>query len=103
MTVEAGAARSGLYLDQLIGGATEVHSHPQIAAAIAYGLGFVPLTEERFDLTVTPALAQGPEITALVGLLAWPSLRSQLANIAGYDSSTCGARIDASLDAGTAS
>jgi putative molybdopterin biosynthesis protein len=62
-------------------------------AAVAYGLGFVPLTEERFDLVVPTVQAGSREVQGLLRALASPWLLDQLASLPGYSLSNCGERI----------
>jgi molybdate-binding protein/DNA-binding XRE family transcriptional regulator len=59
-------------------------------AALAYGLAFVPLTQERFDLVIPVAYAGSREVQAMVRVLSSPWLRDQLASLPGYDASRCG-------------
>jgi molybdate-binding protein len=100
------AAVDGSALD---GYGAEVHGHLEVAAsvaagladvgvasepaALAYGLGFLPLSVERFDLALTPRLSSSPETQALTRVLRSPWLRGQLASIAGYDASPCGEEV----------
>ncbi|HUZ23901.1 MAG TPA: substrate-binding domain-containing protein [Streptosporangiaceae bacterium] len=59
-------------------------------AALAYGLAFVPLTQERFDLVVPAAQAGSREVQAMLRVLSSPWLLEQLASLPGYDPSRCG-------------
>jgi putative molybdopterin biosynthesis protein len=59
-------------------------------AALAYGLAFVPLTQERFDLVIPAGYAGSREVQAMVRVLSSPWLRDQLASLPGYDASRCG-------------
>jgi molybdate-binding protein len=59
-------------------------------AALAYGLAFLPLTQERFDLVVPAAQAGSREVQAMLRVLSSPWLRDQLASLPGYDPSRCG-------------
>ena len=54
-------------------------------AALAYGLAFVPLTQERFDLVIPAAQAGSREVQALLRVLSSPWLLDQLASLPGYD------------------
>jgi molybdate-binding protein/DNA-binding XRE family transcriptional regulator len=54
-------------------------------AALAYGLGFVPLAEERFDLVVAPDLVDDPRIDRLLGALDSRPFRSELRSLGGYE------------------
>ena len=62
-------------------------------AARAYGLDFLPLAAERFDLVIPAAQAGSREVQALLKVLASPWLLSQLASLPGYDPATCGEHI----------
>jgi putative molybdopterin biosynthesis protein len=53
-------------------------------AALAYGLGFVPLTDERFDLVLPAALLGSREVQSLLRVLTSPWLATQLASLPGY-------------------
>jgi putative molybdopterin biosynthesis protein len=59
-------------------------------AALAYGLAFVPLTQERFDLIIPAAYAGSREVQAMLRVLPSPWLRDQLASLPGYDAARCG-------------
>ena len=62
-------------------------------AALAYGLAFVPLTQERFDLIIPAAYAGSREVQAMVRVLPSPWLRGQLASLPGYDAARCGEQV----------
>jgi putative molybdopterin biosynthesis protein len=59
-------------------------------AAIAYGLAFVPLATERFDLIVPAAFAGSREVQGLLKVLSSPALLDQLTSLPGYDPGRCG-------------
>ena len=61
-------------------------------AALAYGLDFIPLAEERFDLVLPAALAASREVQGLLKVLTSPWLLAQLASLPGYDAGRCGER-----------
>jgi putative molybdopterin biosynthesis protein len=61
-------------------------------AALAYGLDFIPLTSERFDLVLPAKLAASREVQGLLKVLTSPWLLAQLAHLPGYDSARCGER-----------
>jgi putative molybdopterin biosynthesis protein len=102
--------RSRLNLDpaDLIGYHTEAAGHLQVASAVAagladagvasepaaraYGLAFVPLARERFNLVIPAEHAASREAQALLKVLTSPWLLAQLASIPGYDAATCGER-----------
>ncbi len=75
----------------IVGGLADagVSSEP---AALAYGLGFVPLAAERFDLVLPAKHAASREVQGLLKVLASPWLLAQLASLPGYDAARCGER-----------
>ncbi len=62
-------------------------------AALAYGLGFVPLAAERFDLVIPAAQAGSREVQCLLRVLSSAWLLDQLASLPGYDPSPCGEHV----------
>jgi putative molybdopterin biosynthesis protein len=62
-------------------------------AALAYGLTFVPLTEERFDLVIPAGRTGTREVQGLLRALSSSWLLGQLASLPGYDVAQCGERI----------
>lgn len=60
------------------------------SAALAEGLDFVPLTEERFDLVVPASLASRPPVSRLVEALDDPGFRTEVGHLPGYDGSQSG-------------
>jgi putative molybdopterin biosynthesis protein len=102
-------AELGIEAGQLTGYGAEVTGHLQVAAAIAagladagiasepaalaYGLAFVPLAAEHFDLVLPAARAGCREVQGLLKVLSSPWLLDQLASLPGYDPSRCGERI----------
>jgi molybdate-binding protein/transcriptional regulator with XRE-family HTH domain len=62
-------------------------------AALAYGLAFVPLAAERFDLVIPAVHAASREVQALIKVLSSRWLLDQLASLPGYDPSCCGQHI----------
>jgi molybdate-binding protein/DNA-binding XRE family transcriptional regulator len=55
------------------------------AVALAHGLGFLPLAEERFDLVLPAERAEDAPVARLLDALASPGFRAEAAAIAGYD------------------
>ena len=53
-------------------------------AALAYGLEFIPLAEERFDLVFSRELATDPRIERLVDTLGSRTFRRELDCVGGY-------------------
>jgi len=102
---------SGLRIDagRLPGYDTQATGHLQVAAAIAagladagvasepaalaYGLAFVPLAEERFDLVIPAGQVGTREVQGLLKILSSPWLLDQVASLPGYDASRCGEHI----------
>ena len=62
-------------------------------AALAYGLGFVPLAAERFDLVIPARQVASREVQALVRVLSSRWLLDQLASLPGYDPAPCGQHV----------
>ena len=75
----------------IVGGLADagVSSEP---AALAYGLDFIPLAEERFDLLLPAKHAASREVQGLLKVLTSPWLLAQLASLPGYDATRCGER-----------
>ncbi|MSR22144.1 MAG: helix-turn-helix domain-containing protein [Gemmatimonadetes bacterium] len=55
------------------------------AAATAFGLTWVPLESERYDLVIPDHLLRAPGVAALMDLLESPGLRAQVEALGGYD------------------
>ncbi len=99
----------GIDAGQLPGHGSQATGHLQVAAAVAagladagvasepaalsYGLAFVPLATERFDLVIPACQAGTREVQGLLKVLASPWLLDQLASLPGYDPARCGERI----------
>jgi molybdate-binding protein/transcriptional regulator with XRE-family HTH domain len=98
--------RLGLDPAELPGYHTRAAGHLQVASAVAagladagvasepaaraYGLGFVPLADERFDLLLPGQHLGSREVQGLLRVLTSPWLLAQLAGLPGYDPSACG-------------
>jgi putative molybdopterin biosynthesis protein len=61
-------------------------------AALAYGLEFIPLASERFELVLPAKHAASREVQGLLKVLSSPWLLAQLASLPGYDPAGCGER-----------
>jgi putative molybdopterin biosynthesis protein len=101
--------RLGLDPAELPGYDTRAAGHLQVASAVvagladagvasepaarAYGLGFVPLADERFDLVLPGQHLGSREVQGLLKVLASPWLLAQLASLPGYDPAACGAPV----------
>ncbi len=99
-------SRAGVGPGQVAGYETAAAGHLQVAgaiaagladagvacepAALAYGLTFLPLAAERFDLVVPAAHAGSREVQALLRVLGSRWLLDQLASLPGYDAASCG-------------
>lgn len=109
--LEREASRLGLDPSSLPGYQTRATGHLQVAAAIAagladmgvasepaalaYGLAFVPLASERFDLVIPAGQTGSREVQALRRVLASPWLLTQLAGLPGYGCDRCGEHVAA--------
>jgi putative molybdopterin biosynthesis protein len=60
------------------------------SAARSFGLDFIPLAIERFDLVFDRRSAELPAAKALLDLLSRSQLRRKLQGLAGYDTSHTG-------------
>ncbi|XXF74911.1 substrate-binding domain-containing protein [Myxococcaceae bacterium GXIMD 01537] len=61
-------------------------------AAIAFGLGFVPLADERYDLVIPLAALQDPRVVRLLEVMTSGPVRRELSSL-GYDVRSCGDRV----------
>lgn len=61
------------------------------AAANAYGLDFIPIQRERFDLVVPDPHRHHPGIQALLAAVTQPAFQAELSALGGYDPSHAGA------------
>src|SRR5215210_7860555 len=93
-------ARRGIAADAIGGYAREEHTHLAVAAAIAagradcglgllaaaraFGLGFVPVAEEPYDLVVSAAGLEDPALAPLWDLLESPSFAASVRGLGGY-------------------
>jgi len=99
----------GIEAARLPGYDTQATGHLQVAAAIAagladagvasepaalaYGLAFIPLAAERFDLVIPADVAGSREVQGLLKVLSSRWLLDQLASLPGYDPATCGEHV----------
>jgi molybdate-binding protein/DNA-binding XRE family transcriptional regulator len=60
------------------------------AVALAFGLDFIPLAEERFDLVLPAELADDARVVRLLDLLSGRAFRGELAALGGYDTTQTG-------------
>ncbi len=59
-------------------------------AALAEGLDFIPLTEERFDLVVPADVAADKPVARVIDTLDDPAFRTEVSHLPGYDGSMSG-------------
>lgn len=92
--------QAGLRPDDIYGYQREEHSHLGVAASIAagtaraglgilpaaraFGLDFVPLCEERYDLLMSDAFYRSPAGAAILGLIADPAFQERIEALGGY-------------------
>jgi len=63
------------------------------SAAQTFGLDFIPLHSERYDLAMRKRSADLPAFKALLDVLQRATLRRKLEVLAGYDTSETGALV----------
>lgn len=63
------------------------------AAARMFGLGFVPLVSERYDLAIHRQHLELPAIQTLLDTLSRSSFRRELESLGGYDTAAAGQRL----------
>ena len=61
-----------------------------ISAARAFGLSFIPLSTERYDLAIHRNYVRLPAIQALLDVLNRATVRRRLELLAGYDTTHTG-------------
>jgi putative molybdopterin biosynthesis protein len=109
LVLDRDLSRLGIEAGELPGYGTQASGHLHVAAAIAagladagvasepaalaYGLAFVPLTAERFDLVIPASQAGSREVQGLLKVLSSRWLLDQLASLPGYDPARCGEHI----------
>ncbi|THJ01962.1 molybdopterin biosynthesis protein, partial [Nocardioides sp.] len=64
-----------------------------LAAARAFGLDFVPVAKEPYDLVLDVATLDDPLLAPLWALLAAPGFHDSIGALGGYDTTESGARI----------
>ncbi|MEA2245834.1 MAG: molybdopterin molybdotransferase, partial [Solirubrobacteraceae bacterium] len=102
-------ARRGISPDAVPGYAREEHTHLAVAAAVAagradcalgvmaaaraFGLGFVPVTREPYDLVLATETLEDPVTAPLWRLLGEPRFRAAVEALGGYDTAEMGRRV----------
>ena len=103
-------SRLGIDPGELVGYDSRAAGHLQVASAVAagiadsgvasepaaraYGLGFVSIADERFDLVLPGPHLGSREVQGLLKVLTSRWLLAQLAGLPGYDPSACGEHLD---------
>jgi putative molybdopterin biosynthesis protein len=64
-----------------------------MAAAKPFGLGFVPVTTEPYDLVIAPGAVDGPQLAPLWSLLRSDHFQSAVTELGGYSAKEMGRRI----------
>jgi putative molybdopterin biosynthesis protein len=64
-----------------------------LAAARAFGLGFVPVADEPYDLVLDREILDGELLAPLWALLDSPGFRAEVEGLGGYDTAEMGRRI----------
>jgi putative molybdopterin biosynthesis protein len=64
-----------------------------MAAARAFGLDFVPLTTEPYDLVVAPGAMESPQLAPLWSLLQSDRFKASVEELGGYSAKDMGLRI----------
>jgi putative molybdopterin biosynthesis protein len=99
----------GLAPDAVAGYAREEPTHLAVAAAVAagradaglgimaaaapFGLDFVPVAREPYDLVVAPGALDGPQLAPLWSLLADPGFQASVEALGGYSATEMGRRL----------
>lgn len=104
--LDAQLARLGVQPDEILGYGNDVHTHSEVAQAIAegqadvgigvkaaalsFGLDFVLLTRERYDIVIPEETWDCRPIRALKLWLASPEAKGAIADLGGYDTAETG-------------
>ena len=109
MLLDSELARHGLSPEDVNGYAREEHTHLAVAAAVAsgradcglgilaaaraFGLDFVPVTTEPYDLVVGAGLLDAPLLAPFWELLRSADFRASVEGLGGYSTDEMGLRI----------
>lgn len=104
--LDAQLSRQNLAAGEIAGYANEAQTHSEVAniiaegradvglgieaAALAYGLDFIRLTTERYDLVIPQAVWAQPPVVALAAVLASDATKALIERLGGYDTSATG-------------
>jgi putative molybdopterin biosynthesis protein len=64
-----------------------------MAAAQPFGLGFVPLATEPYDLAVAPGAVESPQLAPLWALLQSDRFKAAVEDLGGYSAKDMGRRV----------
>lgn len=97
---------AGLTPDQIYGYTREEHTHLNVAAAVAagtariglgilpaakaFGLDFIPLVEERYDLLLSDSFYNSPEAEMLMAIISDQDFQRQVEAMGGYSMRNAG-------------
>lgn len=104
--LDAALRRQGVLTDQIQGYETQPHTHSEVAreiaerhadagfglqtAALAYGLDFIPIIDERYDLVIPEAGVQTEGVEKLAAWLQTETARKAITALGGYDTRETG-------------
>ena len=104
--LDAMLRRQGIPSSQIEGYADERMTHSEIANAIAegqagvglglegaarpYGLAFIPLIQEQYDLVIPAQHFNAPPLQALISWISRPESRERISSLAGYKTTSTG-------------
>ncbi|MEN6410263.1 MAG: substrate-binding domain-containing protein [Anaerolineaceae bacterium] len=104
--LDAELHRLGIHADSLTGYADEAATHSEVACAVAenradvgmglesaansFGLDFIPLVNEPYELVCTEERALSEPLMRLLTWLGTPAAQAAMAGLKGYDLSHCG-------------
>ena len=107
--LDAELARAGIAPSRIQGYTREAASHLAVAQAVAlglvdcsigiraaaraYGMGFLPLQRERYDLVLSKALLDHPPVQAFLETARSPAVRNDLEALGDYDTSQLGTTV----------
>jgi putative molybdopterin biosynthesis protein len=102
-------SRAGIAPEAVQGYEREEHTHLAVAAAVAagragcglgvmaaaraFGLNFVPVAREPYDLVLERATVDQPLLAPLWELLSAPGFRAAVDGLGGYDTAEMGRRV----------
>lgn len=104
--LDANLDKAGLTADQILGYNSEMLTHLEVALAVAenkidiglgleaaahnYGLGFIPLTLEQYDLVIPSKIADTYPIKEVIGWFASSRAKQEIAKFPGYETHDTG-------------